>query len=111
MTHLIEGGARTYIHDVIARCGARVDRDEVRWQDRIGAVTDCPQCLALEAEDDAAIAALLSEKTQTRRKPEPEDDGDRDDSDRDEAEIEAGFGDDEDADGEDDPDAVGQSER
>lgn len=59
--HLIEPGARTYITDVIARCGVRVSRDEERRTRDLP--VDCAKCTALEAEDDAAIEELLNESS------------------------------------------------
>jgi hypothetical protein len=56
--HLVEPGARTYLGHFLARCGFMVDHVDERRQREQQIPVDCPTCLALEAEDDAALAAL-----------------------------------------------------
>lgn len=54
--HLIEPDAPIYRGWITARCGARVDRGEDRRH--LHLPVTCASCLALQAQDDRALAQL-----------------------------------------------------
>jgi hypothetical protein len=65
--HLIEPDAPRYRSWLTARCGARVDRGEDRRFQHLPVT--CERCLALQDQDDTALAQLIGDSDRAEAEP------------------------------------------